>query len=94
MTTGYDFVVVGGGTAGLVVASRLSEFPDNRVLVLEAGSDHTEDPRVKTPIFYSALLGSEADWAFRSKPQVSLRHCLRSGACFIDTSFRRASTVG
>ncbi|KAJ0108186.1 hypothetical protein J7T55_000151 [Diaporthe amygdali] len=69
MTTGYDFMVVGGGTAGLVVASRLSESPEHRVLVLEAGSDHTEDPRVKTPIFYSALLGSEADWAFRSEPQ-------------------------
>ncbi|KAL2287017.1 hypothetical protein FJTKL_06042 [Diaporthe vaccinii] len=72
MASEYDFVVVGGGTAGLVVATRLSESPDNRILVLEAGSDHTEDPRVKTPIFYSALLGSEADWGFRSEPQESL----------------------
>lgn len=72
MTSSYDFVVVGGGTAGLVVATRLSESPKNRVLVLEAGSDHTEDPRVKTPIFYSALLGSEADWGFHSEPQVCI----------------------
>lgn len=72
MTSSYDIVVVGGGTAGLVVATRLSESPDNRVLVLEAGSDYTEDPRVDPPIFYSALLGSEADWGFRSDPQVCL----------------------
>ncbi|POS72820.1 choline dehydrogenase [Diaporthe helianthi] len=72
MASEYDFVVVGGGTAGLVVAARLSEDPNSKVLVLEAGSDHTEDPRVKIPIFYSALLGSEADWSFRSEPQKSL----------------------
>lgn len=72
MTSSYDFVVVGGGTAGLVVATRLSESPENRVLVLEAGSDHSEDSRVKIPIFYSALLGSQADWGFRSEPQVCL----------------------
>lgn len=70
MTSSYDFIIVGGGTAGLVVAARLSEDASKSVLVLEAGSDLTEDPRAKIPLFYAALLGSDADWAFRSEPQV------------------------
>lgn len=70
MAAVYDFVIIGGGTAGLVVASRLSEDPSTSVLVLEAGADLTADPRVNIPIFYAALIGSDADWKFHSSPQV------------------------
>ena len=66
----YDFVIVGGGTAGLVVASRLSEDPSQRILVLEAGSDLAEDPRVNTPGMFPVMLGSEVDWGFHTVPQV------------------------
>ncbi|KAJ5667377.1 hypothetical protein N7507_003241 [Penicillium longicatenatum] len=72
MSAVYDFVIIGGGTAGLVVASRLSEDPSTSVLVLEAGADLTADPRVNIPIFYAALIGSDADWQFRSSPQSCL----------------------
>ncbi|VUC26045.1 unnamed protein product [Clonostachys rosea] len=71
-STLFDFVIVGGGTAGLVVASRLSENSAHRVLVLEAGSDHSDDPRVKTPAFYATLFQSDADWGFKSEPQPQL----------------------
>lgn len=68
----YDFIVVGGGTAGTVVATRLSEIPTLRILVLEAGSDHSDDLRVKIPAFYAALHGTELDWCFKTEPQPSL----------------------
>ncbi|XXH01245.1 hypothetical protein Hte_007599 [Hypoxylon texense] len=72
-TSSYDYVIIGGGTTGLVVANRLSEDPNQRVLVLEAGSDLSEDPRVRTPAIFTSLLETEADWDFRTEPQPNLR---------------------
>jgi choline dehydrogenase-like flavoprotein len=69
----FDYIVVGGGTAGLVVASRLTENDDIRVLVIEAGPDNTKDPLVLTPGFVGAQYGQEKyDWNFVSVPQVRL----------------------
>ena len=65
-----DFIIIGGGTAGLVVAARLSENPDIRVLVLEAGKYEPNDPRVNTPALWPGLVGTEADWGFLTVPQV------------------------
>ncbi|PHH64778.1 hypothetical protein CDD81_4040 [Ophiocordyceps australis] len=67
-----DYIVVGGGTSGLVVASRLSEDAKVNVLVLEAGQDLSADPRVNVPGLWTTLLGSEADWHFRSVAQPGL----------------------
>ena len=66
----YDFIVVGGGTSGLVVATRLAENPYARVLVLEAGGDHSSDPRVTTPALWPSLLGTDFDWAYLTESQV------------------------
>lgn len=67
----YDYVVVGGGTAGLVVAARLTENPDVTVGVLEAGSNRMDDKQVSTPSLYPALIGRDQyDWRFNSVPQV------------------------
>src|SRR3569833_1111795 len=67
----YDYVIVGGGTAGLVLAYRLTEDPEVQVLVLEAGEDLTTDPRVTTPAMWPALLATSSMWNFTTTPQAS-----------------------
>ena len=71
VTQSYDFVIVGGGTAGLLLANRLSEEPKWTVAVVEAGGDASANPRVLIPGFFSAAAGSDLDWGFASVPQVS-----------------------
>src|SRR5260370_39519857 len=59
---GYDFIVVGAGTAGCVSAARLSENENARVLLLEAGSRQPLEA-MAVPSARASLQGTSADWA-------------------------------
>jgi choline dehydrogenase len=67
----YDYIIVGGGSAGSVLANRLSKDPSNSVLVLEAGRpDHTLDFRIHMPAALSySLNGTFYNWAYKSDPE-------------------------
>lgn len=67
----YDFIIVGGGSAGCVLANRLSENPSNKVLVLEAGRpDYAFDIFIHMPAALSYPIGSKHyDWQYRSEPE-------------------------
>ena len=70
-TDHYDYVIVGGGTAGLTVANRLSEDATVKVLVVEAGPNNVNDPLVLTPGLVAGMYGNaKYDWNFNSVPQV------------------------
>lgn len=63
-------IVVGGGTAGLAVASRLSQYlPDDRILIIEAGPDGRNEPRIFIPGYKGSTLGTVYDWNFTTVPQ-------------------------
>ncbi len=68
----YDYVIVGAGSAGCVLAARLSEDPDVSVLLLEAGPPDTKE-NIHVPLGYLQLIGSDVDWDFHSAPE---RECL------------------
>ncbi|KAH7966289.1 hypothetical protein HPB49_015046 [Dermacentor silvarum] len=63
----YDYVIVGGGSAGCVIANRLSANPDITVLLLEAGG--LEEASRQVPVTASYNLGGHDDWAYLTVPQ-------------------------
>ncbi|XP_045195141.2 glucose dehydrogenase [FAD, quinone]-like [Mercenaria mercenaria] len=65
----YDYIIVGAGSAGAVLASRLSEDPEVTVLLLEAGGDETENAELyDIPLMTPKLSESASDWQYEGVP--------------------------
>jgi choline dehydrogenase-like flavoprotein len=66
----FDYVILGGGTAGMVVAGRLSENPNITVAVIEAGKGEETNPNVTNPAGLGLGKNTRIDWQYQSVPQI------------------------
>nr|CAH7761529.1 unnamed protein product [Callosobruchus chinensis] len=75
----YDFIIIGAGSAGSVVANRLSEIGSWKILLLEAGGDETEISDV--PVMAAYLQLSALDWKYKSEPSGKACLAMNGGRC-------------
>ncbi|XP_060815120.1 glucose dehydrogenase [FAD, quinone]-like [Bombus pascuorum] len=75
----YDFIIIGGGTAGSVLANRLSENENWTVLLLEAGVD--ENDLSEIPILFPILQLTSMDWQFKTEPSNNYCKAMKANVC-------------
>ena len=68
ITTTFDYIVIGGGSAGCVLAHRLTADMTTRVLLLEGGGEDSS-LEIQVPALFGRLLGTRVDWAYRTTLQ-------------------------
>ena len=91
--TDPDYLVVGGGTAGCIVASRLSEDPTVGVTVIEAGPSDENEPRARSIRRWAEMLESDYDQDYRSVPQVRGNSGIRQARMHILGGCATANTM-
>lgn len=79
LDTEYDFVIIGAGSAGAVLANRLTEVPEWKVLLVEAGEDETVLSDM--PFLMPTLQLSNMDWQFQTEPQGTACLGMNGGRC-------------
>ncbi|HEX3406187.1 MAG TPA: lycopene cyclase family protein, partial [Caulobacteraceae bacterium] len=67
----FDSIIVGAGSAGCVLAARLSEDPNVRVALVEAGGPDNA-PEIKMPVAFPQLFKTSYDWDFATEPEPGL----------------------
>ncbi|SHH20210.1 GMC family oxidoreductase [Marivita hallyeonensis] len=73
MPQGYDFIIIGGGSAGSAIAARLSEDPSARVLLLEAGGSDRH-PFFHLPAGFAKMTKGIGSWGWSTTPQKAMKH--------------------
>ena len=68
----FDFIIVGAGSAGCVLANRLTENPKNKVLLIEAGG-RDSNPWIHIPVgYYKTMHNPEVDWCYKTEPDETM----------------------
>lgn len=75
----FDFIVVGAGSAGATVATRLSEVPQWKVLLIEAGSDPPMESNI--PQLYSTMISSKYDWMYTTERTEKACRSMKNHQC-------------
>ena len=82
----FDYIVIGAGSAGCVLANRLSSIESNKVLLLEAGGKDTY-PWIHIPVgYYKTMHNPKTDWCFKTEPDESMNN--------ISINYPRGKTLG
>ena len=68
----FDYIIIGAGSAGCVLANRLTENPQNKVLLIEAGGKDT-NPWIHIPVgYYKTMHNPEVDWCYKTEPDETM----------------------
>ena len=68
----FDYIIIGAGSAGCVLANRLSENPSNKILLIEAGGKDSY-PWIHIPVgYYKTMHNPKTDWCYKTEPDESM----------------------